>query len=171
MSATSQSDGHPVLSPEYTSSSVLILDTVSAFSVLFCKKDFVYGPMMVLHFPSVLTIDKKCSQALHSFQSSIYNFRRLPLTYIFFSPSYREQTQHPVHQMQYHSPAPQSPNKTLWCQIDTLVNSTSWIWYCLATAETTLLVASTGWWAHGSKDGLCGGDVEGQWMALTIMEL
>lgn len=67
VSATSQSSGHPVLNPEYTSSHVLILDTVSTGSSF-------------------------RSQALHSFQSSIYNFRRLPLTHIFFSPLYRKQT-------------------------------------------------------------------------------
>lgn len=50
----------------------------------------------------------------------------------------------PVHQMQYYIPTPQSPNRTLSCQIDSLVNSTSWIWYCLATAEKLLLAASFG---------------------------
>lgn len=78
----------------------------------------------------------------------------------------------PVHQMQYYIPTPQSPNKTLWCQIDTLVNSTSWIWYCLATAENPLLVDSSGWGADGSEDGLGGGDKEGEWwMVLTVMVL
>lgn len=78
----------------------------------------------------------------------------------------------PVHQMQYYIPASLSPNKTLWCRIDTLVNSTSWIWYCLATAENPLFVASSGWRAHGSQDGLGGRDEqEGRWMVLTIMVL
>lgn len=58
-----------------------------------------------------------------------------------------------VHQMQYYIPAPQPPNKTLWCQIDTLVNSSSWIWYCLATAENPLLVASSGRGEDGSDYG------------------
>lgn len=84
---------------------------------------------------------------------------------------YCRQTQHPVHQMQYYIPAPQSPNKTLWCQIDTLVNDTSWFWYCLATAETTLLESSSGWWAHGSRNSWCSRDAEGSWMAVTIMVL
>lgn len=63
----------------------------------------------------------------------------------------------PVHQMQYYIPAPPSPSKTLWCHIDTLVNSTSWIWYCLATAEKNLLlVASSGWGGRGCKRGWFG---------------
>lgn len=58
------------------------------------------------------------------------------LTHIFFTVHFTASKRStPVHQMQYYNPTPQSPNKTLWCQIDTLVNSTSWIWYCLATAE------------------------------------
>lgn len=64
----------------------------------------------------------------------------------------------PVHQKQYDIP---TPFKTLWCQIDTLVNSSSWVWYCLATAKkipSPLLVASAGWGADGRKDGLGAGD-------------
>lgn len=42
-------------------------------------------------------------------------------------------------EMQYHTPSVCSlsfHNKALWCKIDTLVDSTSGIWYCLATAKS-----------------------------------
>ena len=75
-----------------------------------------------------------------------------------------------VHQMQHYAPAPQFLNKTLWCQIDTLVNSSSWIWYCLATAGNPLLVAFSGWGVVGREDSLDGREANGRcWVVVIII--
>ncbi len=171
VSAAPQSDGHPDLNPLFfmcTAVKWILSAHPQSDICLFVQEGHCIRPLILLHCTSMLTIDNSWgsphhSQALHSFQYLIYNFRGLLLTHISFTvyctaSKYRT----PVHQTQYYIPAPQPPNKTLWCQIDTLVNSTSWIWYCLATAKNPLLVASSGWGADGSEDGLGGGDEEGK---------
>lgn len=145
LSAPSQSDGHPQPNPENTPSHVPILDTVSRLSMeyLYSYAVWIYctGSLMGLHFPSDHRKKRKdsssCSAALHNFAS----------WYTILGDWFSDAHFH--HSLLFIkcsiiSPAPHPRNKSLWCQIDTLVNSTSWIWYCLATAENPLLVASSG---------------------------
>lgn len=114
----------------------------------------LYLTLNVLHFTSVLTPTTRQTVLLQNQHfrafSPWYTISEECLTHIFFpfffTAVHFTSSKHsaPVHQMQYYIPTPQSPNRTLSCQIDSLVNSTSWIWYCLATAEKLLLAASFG---------------------------
>lgn len=67
-----------------------------------------------------------------------------------------------AHQMQRCAPTPHFPNKSLWCQIDTLQNSSSWIWCCLAISGNSLVVSYPGWGAACRGDSLDVWDIDKQ---------